>query len=60
MKLRYSSIFNLIFFFIAPTTPKTTLFVSNLPYRVKEATLKSVFKKAIRVALPELNGRRRG
>lgn len=55
MKLIYS----LNIYFIGPTTSKT-LFVSNLPYRVKEATLKSVFKKAVRVALPEVNGKKRG
>lgn len=52
--------FNLIFFFIGPAAPKTTLFVSNLPYRLKEAALKSVFKKAVRVALPEIHGKKRG
>lgn len=47
-------------FFIAPATPKTTLFVSNLPYSVKEATLKTVFKTAVNIALPELDGKKRG
>lgn len=53
-------VFNLVFPFTAPASPKHTLFVSNLPYRVKEATLRTLFKKAVRVDLPELNGKRRG
>eukprot|EP00066_Takifugu_rubripes_P009134 XP_003975826.2 PREDICTED: nucleolin-like [Takifugu rubripes] len=44
----------------APVSPNNTLFVSNLPYRVKEATLKTVFKKAVSIALPEVNGKKTG
>ncbi|XP_029687011.1 nucleolin-like [Takifugu rubripes] len=44
----------------APASPNNTLFVSNLPYRVKEATLKTVFKKAVSIALPEVNGKKTG
>lgn len=49
-----------MFFFIAPASPNNTLFVSNLPYRVKEATLKTVFKKAVSIALPVVNGKKTG
>uniref|UniRef100_A0A3B5KLZ7 RRM domain-containing protein n=1 Tax=Takifugu rubripes TaxID=31033 RepID=A0A3B5KLZ7_TAKRU len=45
---------------VSPASPNNTLFVSNLPYRVKEATLKTVFKKAVSIALPEVNGKKTG
>ncbi|XP_019733463.1 nucleolin-like isoform X2 [Hippocampus comes] len=38
----------------------TTLFVSNLPFNVKEINIKNVFKKSVTITLPKKAGKARG
>ncbi|XP_061652943.1 nucleolin-like isoform X2 [Phyllopteryx taeniolatus] len=40
--------------------PNTTLFVSNLPFKVKEDDIKKVFKKAVTIAIPNKDGKAKG
>ncbi|XP_046882943.1 nucleolin-like [Hypomesus transpacificus] len=44
----------------AEATPTNTLMVKNLSYKVKEDSLKKVFKKAVSVKIPKMHGKRRG
>ena len=47
-------------FYTAEATPTNTLMVKNLSYKVKEDSLKKVFKKAVSVKIPKMHGKRRG
>ncbi|XP_077395721.1 nucleolin-like [Festucalex cinctus] len=40
--------------------PNTTLFVSNLPFKVKEINIKKVYKKAATITIPNKDGKAKG
>ncbi|XP_070775211.1 nucleolin-like [Enoplosus armatus] len=44
----------------AAAPPNNILFVSNLPFNVKEKNLKKVFQKAVSIDIPQSNGKPRG
>ncbi|KAK9538960.1 hypothetical protein VZT92_004098 [Zoarces viviparus] len=44
----------------APAPPSKTLFVSNLPFNVKEKTLKKLFQTAVSANVPRSEGKSRG
>ncbi|XP_057712973.1 nucleolin-like isoform X2 [Corythoichthys intestinalis] len=43
-----------------PVPPSSTLFVSNLPFKVKEKNVKKVFKKALAITIPKKDGQTKG
>ncbi|XP_041848735.1 nucleolin-like isoform X2 [Melanotaenia boesemani] len=44
----------------APAPPSSSLFVSNLSFKVKEKHLKDVFQKAVGISIPKAQGKARG
>ncbi|XP_056276828.1 nucleolin-like isoform X2 [Pseudoliparis swirei] len=44
----------------APAAPNNTLFLSNLSFMIKEVFLKKFFKIAVRITIPQCDGKSRG